>query len=68
MKITRVKYEDLGGWRLNFKSKYSKMALNIFAQLLSLIPALFLVVLKSSKKKRVVRGALNVNRAIWTNK
>ena len=40
------------------------MALNMFAQLSSHVPALFLVVFKLSKRKRAVEDAFNINRAV----
>ena len=49
---------------MKFKIEYSKFALNVFAQLLPLVPALFLVVFKLCKRKRVIGGALNGNRAV----
>ena len=47
-----------------FKINCSRFALNVFAQLPPLVPALFLVVYKSSKRKRAVGDVFNTNRVV----
>ena len=47
-----------------FKINCSRFALNVFAQLPPLVPALLLVVYKSSKRKRAVGDVFNTNRVV----
>ena len=49
---------------MKFKIECSKFALNVFAQLPLLVSALFLVVYKPYKRKRVVGNIFNANRAV----
>ena len=47
-----------------FKINCSRFALNVFAQLPLLVPALFLVVYKPSKRKRAVGDIFNAKRVV----
>ena len=49
---------------MKFKIECSKFALNMFAQLPLLFPALFLVVYKPSKRKRAVGDVFDAKRAV----
>ena len=49
---------------MKFNIECSKFALNVFAQLPLLVPTLFLVVYKPSKRKRVIGDVFNTNRAV----
>ena len=49
---------------MKFKIECSKFALNMFAQLPLDVPALFLVVYKPSKRKRVVGDVFDAKRAV----
>ena len=50
--------------KVKFKSKCLNFGLNVFAQLPLEVPALFLVVYKPSKRKKVVEDIFNANKAV----
>ena len=60
----KIKDEDLEWLKNKFKINCSRFALNVFAQLSLLVPALFLVVYKPSKRKRAIGDVLEANRAV----